>query len=197
MSINSKLIEKKEEVNKTLEKYADEALLKDKKIQTFNNPDDVQTAVLFVLERFRLNSTRGYGVRSLENLLELHMDPLDVMYRASDSIKDEIADKSQYILAFNKEGEAYVLYPTLIGYSWFKALTSEKGFVTKKYVETLKDGCYVFTQPLKRYKSILITFIVGVLKHLTTLDIILLVGSSALMTVLGLYLPKINSVISL
>ena len=62
MSISSELIQKKEKINQELEKNADTALLEDKQIRKLNTNllDNVQNALLFILDRFNIETSRVY-----------------------------------------------------------------------------------------------------------------------------------------
>ena len=70
MSFNSELIKRREDINKTLEKYADKALMEDKQIQSMEKGlDDVQSALLYILDRFNISSSRVYGFYQIDDLV--------------------------------------------------------------------------------------------------------------------------------
>ena len=193
MGIYSDVIRKKEENNRMLEAYADEALLKDESVRRIEREvDDVQSALLYILDRFKITVTRTYGHRSTEDLLEATLDPLGMMYYKGESVKDEIRDHTEYILAFRKDGKAVALTPSFRGYRWYCPHESSHGAATKAYIEDLKPECYVFNQPIREFPSLIITFIYNVLKYLTVYDVIELLLATAVMTGLGLVFPHIN-----
>ena len=81
MGIYSELIREKEENNIKLEQYADEALMKDRKMRRLESDiDDVQSALIYLLDRFGITVSRQYGHHSVESLLESILDPMDMMY---------------------------------------------------------------------------------------------------------------------
>ena len=193
MSINSELIRRKEELNNKLEQYADDALLQDKKTKILSKDmDTIQSALLYILHKFQLPASRVYAFYSIDDLLERIMGSVGVMYRHSDDLKTEVKERTQYILAFDQDDHPYVILPTRIGYRRYDPSTGKSGFCTRAFVQSLKDSCYVFTQPMKQYSSVLLTFVVSILRYLTNRDVIRLLGSSAIMTALGLAFPKIN-----
>ena len=195
MSISSELIQKKEKINQELEKNADIALLEDKQIRKLNTNllDNVQNALLFILDRFNIETSRVYTSYSVEDLVVQLMEPADVMYRKSVNVFKEIWERNEYILCFDKEDRPFVLCPTKIGYRWYDVNNKKKGFCTLKFIKSLKpDYCYVFTQPMVQNKSVLMTFIISVFRYLTARDVFLVVAASGIMTALGLAFPKIN-----
>ena len=193
MGIYSEVIRKKEENNTKLERYADEALLKDEKVNMMESDlDDVQNALTYILNKFHVNVPRQFGARTVDDLLESVLDPMDMMYRSAGKPADEVKDRTEYILAFTAEGRAVALTPSLAGYRWYMPSSGKSGLATKTYLKTLAEGCYVINKPLQEFKSIVFTFMVNVAQFLTVYDVIELVLASLAVTVLGLYLPRIN-----
>ena len=193
MSFNSELIKRREDINKTLEKYADKALMEDKQIQSMEKGlDDVQSALLYILDRFNISSSRVYGFYQIDDLVVRIMEGAGVMYRKSDDILKETEDRTQYILCFDKNDKPYVIGPTTVGYRWMDPNGKKSGFCTRSFTRSMKPECYVFTRPLSWHSSVLQTFIASVFRYLTFNDVMLLLVSSAIMTGIGLALPKIN-----
>ena len=193
MGIYTELIRKKEENNILMEKYADEALLKDESVRKIENEmDDVQSALAYLLNKFHLSVTRQYGLRSVEALLEAVLDPLGLMYHYAESAADASADHSEYILAFRADGKAVALMPSLLGYRWYCPHESKSGYADRKYCRSLRKGCYVLNQPLRVFKSVFLTFLYNTLKYMTVYDVIGLIVSTALAVGLGLILPRIS-----
>ena len=193
MSFNSELIKRREDINKTLEKYADKALMEDKQIQSMEKGlDDVQSALLYILDRFNISSSRVYGFYQIDDLVVRIMEGAGVMYRKSDDILKETEDRTQYILCFDKNDKPYVIGPTTVGYRWMDPNGKKSGFCTRSFTRSMKPECYVFTRPLSWHSSVLQTFIASVFRYLTFNDVMLLLVSSGIMTGIGLALPKIN-----
>lgn len=193
MGIYSELIRQKEENNIKLEQYADEALMKDRKMRRLESDiDDVQSALIYILDRFGITVSRQYGHHSVESLLESILDPMDMMYYYAESPEDEVKDRTEYVLAFREDGKAVALTPSLRGYRWYSPHENSGGSADRNYLKKLKKGCYVLNKPLKEYDSVVLTFIVNVLQFLTVYDFLYLVLASASAALLGLALPQIN-----
>ena len=193
MSINSELIKRKENIDQTLEKYADEALLKDKQIRSMGKSlDDVQSALLYILERFNITASRVYGFYEVDDIVVRLMETYGVMYRKSDDLPYETREKTQYILCFDKEDKPYVIRPANLGYRWYDPSSTKSGFATRAFIASMKKDCYVFTKPLRYHRSVLLTFIIAIFSYLSFNDAALLLLSSGLMTGVGLALPRIN-----
>ena len=193
MGIYSELIREKEENNIKLEQYADEALMKDRKMRRLESDiDDVQSALIYLLDRFGITVSRQYGHHSVESLLESILDPMDMMYYYAESPAEEVKDRTEYILAFREDGKAVALTPSLRGYRWYSPHENRDGSADRNYLKKLKNGCYVLNKPLKEYGSVVLTFIVNVLQFLTVYDFLYLVLASASAALLGLALPQIN-----
>ncbi|MBO7677487.1 MAG: hypothetical protein J6S49_08240, partial [Erysipelotrichaceae bacterium] len=97
MSINSELIKRKENINQTLEKYADEALMEDKQLKSLDKGlDDVQNALLYILDCFHITSFRVYGLYSVDDLVVRLMETAGVMYRKAEDLAYEARERTQY-----------------------------------------------------------------------------------------------------
>ena len=194
MGIYSDLIRKKEENNRLMEQYADDALFHDRHIRRMENDiDDMQSALIFILEKFRIPVTRRYGFRSVEAVLESMLDPYGIMYRYAESAAEESKERTEYILAYREDGKVVALTPSLLGYRWFCPHDSTQGAATRKYCRALKPGCYVINQPMQVSDSIVWTFIRNTLKYMTVYDALYLIVSAALVSGLGLLLPRISN----
>ncbi len=193
MGLYTETIIKKEQNNKNIEKFADESLLQDKQMVRFENEmDDVQSAVLYIMEKFGKTIPRQFGHRQIGTLLDSMLDPLGMMYDYYDSVEKVSNKKTEYILAFREDGKAVALTPSIIGYRWFCPFDSKSGFANSNYCRNLKPGCYVFNKPLEEKKSIIFTFMVNVFKYLTIYDYGRLISATLLVSLLGLIIPKIN-----
>ncbi len=127
MSIYDDLIRRKEENNVRLEQSADRALLEDERlIRIENEMDDVQSALLCILERFGLSSDRLYGFHSIPNLLDSMLDPLGIMYDYTEDLSSHTKSRSSNILAFREDGAAVALIPEPSGYRYYFCITLYK-----------------------------------------------------------------------
>ncbi len=194
MGIYSDLIRRKEENNRILEEYADDALFNDTHIRSMEGEvDDTQSALIYILEKFQLPAERRYGFRSVEAAIESMLDPHGIMYRYGESCAKEAKDRTEYILAWREDGKVVALTPSLIGYRWYCPHDSTHGAATEHYIRSLKPGCYVISQPMRMTKSIILTFIINTLKYMTVYDAAVLILATAAVTGLGLFLPRISN----
>ena len=116
MGLYTENIVKREENNKMLEQYADDALLNDHSmLRVEEDIEDVQSALLYMLERFGLRVTRIPRQPSVESLLETMLDPLGMMYEEKSTVAEACQKRSEYVLAFRHDGKAVVLMPTITG----------------------------------------------------------------------------------
>ncbi|MBR3539057.1 MAG: ATP-binding cassette domain-containing protein [Eubacterium sp.] len=193
MGLYSKAIRKKEEDNQKYEQYADESLLNDKAmLKLEEGVDDAQTTVLYILGKFGIQMDRLYGLRNVDEMLEMMLDPLGMMYDYAESVETFSGARTEYILAFREDGKAVALTPTMIGYRYFCPHDASVGYASKKYCRSLKKGCYVFQRPLDEREGFHATFHRNVLKSLTFTDIFRLMLAAALVAGLGLILPIIS-----
>ena len=193
MGLYTDTIVRKEENNKKIEKYADDSLLRDHSmVHIENEMDEIQTAILFILDQFGIRLPRHFGHTSIGGLLSSMLDPLGMMYEHYESVLEKIKNRAEYILAFRADGKAVAITPSLLGYKWFCPHDSETGWVTRGWAKTLQPGCYVFTRPLEQKKTTITTFIINVLKYLTIYDVLHIAAATLLVSLFGLALPRIS-----
>ena len=71
MALYSQSIRKKEEYDIMLEKYADESIISDKEMVRIENElDEVQTAVLYILNKFGIIVPRQFGHLTINSLFD-------------------------------------------------------------------------------------------------------------------------------
>lgn len=193
MGLYTKSIRKKEENNFKLEQYADESLVNDKAmIKLEEGLEDVQTTVLYILEKFGIKADRQYGLRTVDELLEILLDPLGMMYDYEESVETFSGARTEYILAFREDGKAVALIPTIMGYRFYCPHDASVGYATKKYCRQLQKGCYVFQRPLEKTETLRGSFHRNVLRSLTIYDILRLVAASGMAAGLGLIIPLVS-----
>lgn len=193
MGLYTENIVKREENNKMLEQYADDALLNDHSmLRVEEDIEDVQSALLYMLERFGLRVTRIPRQPSVESLLETMLDPLGMMYEEKSTVAEACQKRSEYVLAFRHDGKAVVLMPTITGYRYFCPYDSGKGLATKQYMNSLQPHCFIVSRPLENRKTLLRTFVYNVLKTLTVYDFLRIIIATVLVTGFGYILPLVN-----
>jgi len=195
MGIYTKSIREKEKNNLKSEQYADEALLKDTHFKHVESEtDDIQNAIFYILDKFKIKGVSRIqdGTGDASDVIEALLAPLGMMYDFSKSALEAGKTRTEYILAFRKDGKAVVIRPTIFGYRWHCTYDSTSGLATKKYLNELNSGCYVINRPIEKKTSILGTFVYNVFKYLTIYDLIRLFFAIGIIYLSGLVIPLIN-----
>lgn len=193
MGLYGEIIKQREENNVRLEQDADQSLLQDRRVMLLENElDDAQSAVLHILDYFGVTAERLYGLHSIPSLLDTMLDPLGMMYDYAEDTKEACKMRSDFILAFREDGKSVAIMPTAVGYRYFCPSDSTKGYATKAFINTLKDGCYIFRRPLTVRSTVLKTFIYNVLHTLRIRDVLRLLIATGLTTLLGLAIPAVS-----
>lgn len=193
MGLYTDSIKKREENNRKLEQYADEALIRNRKMLRLEEDiDDVQTALIYILESFGLSITRIPREKSLQTLMGTLLDPLGMMYEERSSVAEAARNRTEYLLAFREDGKAVVLHPSARGYRYFCPFDSDEGLATKRYIASLRPVCYSVSRPLEERGTLFHTFVYNVMKNLTCFDILRLVAATGLVTAFGYILPLIS-----
>ena len=193
MGLYTNNIRKKEENNIKLEQYADEALISNRRMLRLEDDiEDVQTALIYMLERFGVCVSRIPAQDSLESLLETMLDPLGMMYEERGSVVEMSRDGSENLLAFRADGKAVVLMPSIRGYRFYCPFDSSEGMATKGYIASLRPVSYTLSRSLRKRSTLFRTFVYNVLHTLTVYDVLKLVLATGLVTGLGYILPEVN-----
>ena len=193
MGLYTDSIRKREENNRKLEKYADEALIRNREmLRVEEDIDDIQTALLYLLECFGLSVSRIPKQQSVQMLMGTLLDPLGMMYEERPSVVEASRSRTEYLLAFRSDGKAVVLMPSLWGYRYFCPFDSGEGRASRGYIASLQPVCYSVSRPLVERETLLHTFEYNVLKNLTVYDILRLLAATALVTGFGYVLPLIS-----
>ncbi len=193
MGLYTDTIKKREENNRKLEQYADDALIRNREMLRLEEDiDDIQTALIYLLECFGLTVSRIPQQNSLQTLMETLLDPLGMMYEERSSVVEAGRSRTEYLLAFRNDGKAVVLRPSTLGYRYFCPFDSDEGRATRRYIASLQPVCYSVSRPMEERSTLLRTFVYNVMKNLTVYDILRLVAATVLVTGFGYILPLIS-----
>lgn len=193
MGLYTNNIREREENNIKLERYADDALIFNRKmLRVEEDIEDVQTALIYMLERFGVSVSRIPRQDTLESLFETMLDPLGMMYEERISAAEMSRSGSENLLAFREDGKAVVLMPSIRGYRFYCPFDSSEGRATKHYIDSLQPVCYTLSRPLEERSTLLRTFIYNVLHTLTLYDVLNLVIATGLVTGFGYILPVVS-----
>ncbi len=193
MGLYTKEIIKKEENNIRLEQYADESLIRNRRMRRLEEDvEDVRMALAYLLEMFGIQVTGIHRERSVEKLMETILDPLGMMYEEKESVIEASRDRTEYLLAFRKDGKAVILMPTIRGYRFYCPYDSSEGRASASYIASLQPACYTVIRPIEERKNLLLTFCHNVLMSLTVMDMIRIAAATAMAAAFGYILPLIS-----
>ncbi|MCR5775156.1 MAG: ATP-binding cassette domain-containing protein [Lachnospiraceae bacterium] len=193
MGLYTKDIVKKEENNIKLEQYADESLIRNRKMrQLEDDMEDVRMALIYLLDNFGIHISGISQEQSVEKLMEIVLDPLGMMYEEKPYVIEASRDRAEYVLAFRKDGKAVVLMPSARGYRYFCPYDASEGYASAAYIAALNPDCYTISKPIKERKGLLSTFSYNVLASLTIGDVIRIALATGLAAAFGYILPLVN-----
>ena len=147
-------------------------------------------ALNLILDKYGLETSEAFGCRDINEMLDLMLDPLGVIYDTVDLTEESWKNRTEYMLGFLENGRAVALMPAVIGYRYVCPLTGEKGRVTDKI--QLQDKAYVIQRPIDISPVNLMTLMIYVLHLVSSRDIVLVTAATMLTTGLGLVTPKMN-----
>ncbi len=193
MGLYTDNIIKKEENNIRLEQYADESLIRNRKMRRLEEDvEDVRIALVYLLEEFGIQVSGVLQESSVEKLMETILDPLGMMYEEKASVIEASRGRAEYLLAFRKDGKAVVIMPTIRGYRYYCPYDAGEGYASAAYIASLQPACYTISRPIREGKTLLSTFCYNVLKSLTVSDVVRLAVATGLAAALGYILPLVN-----
>ncbi len=147
-------------------------------------------ALNLILDKYGLETSEAFGCRDINEMLDLMLDPLGVIYDTVDLTEESWKNRTEYMLGFLENGRAVALMPAVIGYRYVCPLSGEKGRVTDKI--QLQDKAYVIQRPIDISPVNLMTLMIYVLHLVSSRDIVLVTAATMLTTGLGLVTPKMN-----
>ena len=118
-------------------------------------------ALNLILDKYGLETSEAFGCRDINEMLDLMLDPLGVIYDTVDLTEESWKNRTEYMLGFLENGRAVALMPAVIGYRYVCPLTGEKGRVTDKI--QLQDKAYVIQRPIDISPVNLMTLMIYVL----------------------------------
>lgn len=193
MKLYDNIIKKREENKTILEENADQSVIGNKSFHRIESPiEDAQSSLIYILECFGQHVDRIYGVHTVQGLVDTILDSLGMMYNYETETAECCKKRTDYILAFRKDGKSVALIPGIAGYRYYCPSDSSVGAVNQAFISGLKDGCYVLCRPLAGRKTVLDTFLWNVLMSLTATDIARLLLATGLVTALGMIIPMLN-----
>ena len=152
--------------------------------------DELQIILSRLFEKYHMKYQIVHGCKTTVELLECVLDTHKIMYEKIDTTDPKWKKSNCQVIAFLESGAPILLSPNLFGYSWVGAYDN-KGKRLKKDVKLQKEAFIIFT-PLPKNLNNLWSVIKFVFKVMKPISMILIIGCSLLISLLGLIVPIIN-----
>ena len=147
-------------------------------------------ALNFILGKFGLSANEVHGYADTQEMLDLALDPLGIIYDIVDLSDPEWLKRTEYMLGFMEDGSAVVLCPAVRGYLYRRQSDGKYGLVKK--TTPLQKTAYAIQRPLDRRVRNLLTLAIYTLHLVSVRDIISIGGATLLISLLGLVTPRMN-----
>ncbi|MBC3888204.1 NHLP bacteriocin export ABC transporter permease/ATPase subunit [Acetobacterium paludosum] len=133
---------------------------------------------------------------NLNEKLEYHMRPHGFMRRSIKLSEGWYRDGIGALLGETTEGEIVALIPgKFSGYSYFDFQIGKRVKVTKKNVKKLADEAICFYKPFPMKKLKISDLLLYTFRTLSVMDVVAVLLSTLMMTLMGMLLPYINFLI--
>ena len=86
-------------------------------------------ALNFILKKFGLAAREVHGYENMQDLLDLALDPLGIIYDIVDTSDPDWVKHTEYMLGFMEDGRAVVLSPAVRGYTYKCLSDGTRGWV--------------------------------------------------------------------
>lgn len=191
MGIYTEALKNRERNDLELERNAELRMMNrlDKDSQ-IGDTDGAFFALNFILKKFGLTAREVHGYENMQDLLDLALDPLGIIYDIVDTSDPDWVKHTEYMLGFMEDGRAVVLSPAIRGYSYKCLVDGTHGRVGSN--TPLQQFAYAIQRPLDRKVHNLMTLAAYTLHLVSARDIIAIGGATLLISLLGLITPKMN-----
>lgn len=193
MGIFENVIIKRDELDRARERTAD--LSMSGHLET-NGSDPVnasQNVIHFILKKYNIKAETVYGCDSVESMMDLVLDPLGMMYDEVDTTDPGWKKRTDIMLGFLSDGKPVALIPGTIGYRYIDPADGKKAVISDK--THLQRKAYAIYRPLPK-KALNFGHLIAYMIHmLSPRDYILIGLASIAVTLLGLVVPKMNSIV--
>ncbi len=118
MGLFENTIRKRDEIDKARERVADLNMNNNIEISGTDTVSMAQNVVRYILGRYHIKMDQVYGCDNVDDMLDLVLDPLGMMYDEVDTKDPKWKKRTDLMLGFLSDGKAVVLIPGLFGYMW-------------------------------------------------------------------------------
>jgi len=147
-------------------------------------------ALNFILGKFGLSANEVHGYANTQEMLDLALDPLGIIYDIVDLSDPEWLKRTEYMLGFMEDGSVVVLCPAVRGYLYRSQSGGKYGLVKKS--TPLQKTAYAIQRPLDSRVRNLLTLAIYTLHLVSVRDIFAIGGATLLISILGLVTPRMN-----
>ncbi|OON85139.1 hypothetical protein BXO88_13825 [Oribacterium sp. C9] len=193
MGIFSNLIIQRDERDRDAEHKADLNMTNHLETSGADSLSAAQNIIHYILNRYNISAKAVYGCDTLEDMMDLILDPLGMMYDEADLKDPSWKKRNDLMLGFLCDGTAIALIPGIFGYKFISSKDGKKHLVTNK--TPLKQKAYAIYRPLPSEKLSLWHLLIYMLHILSPRDYILVMTASIAVTLLGLVIPKMNALV--
>ncbi len=194
MGLYTEVIRERDRIDREMVKNADYRMMnRQSNPGSAGDDNGAFLALDHILESFGLNADEVYGYESTEEMLDLVLDPLGIIYDAIDTTDGSWKRGNGSILGFLEDGTAAVLTPAMVGYRYMCPSTGAKGHVTDKV--RLQERAYVIQRPIALDQPTLLNYAIYVLRLISPRDVVAIGLAALMISALGLVTPKMNKYI--
>ena len=186
-------IRKRDEVDRTRERVADLNMINNIEASGTDSVSTAQNVVSYILGRYGIKMDKVYGCDSVDEMLDLTLDPIGMMYDEVDTKDPGWKKRTDLILGFLENGKAVALIPGLFGYVWLDPEVGKRYPVNDEV--HLDSKAYAIYRPLPNEKMNFYHIVVYMLYMLSPKDYVMVAAASLSVTLLGLVVPKMNEVV--
>ncbi|MBV7272458.1 NHLP bacteriocin export ABC transporter permease/ATPase subunit [Clostridiaceae bacterium UIB06] len=133
------------------------------------------------------------SIKDINAQMEYMLRPSGVMRRRVELVGFWWKDAIGIMLGSTIDGKTIVLKPSkILGYEYTDPKTNKVVKVNKKTAKDINTDAFVFYRPFPAKKLSIVDLGIYMLKSINLSDIVLILGSSLLVSLLGLFLPYMN-----
>ncbi len=190
MGLFENTIRKRDEIDKARERVADLNMINNIEISGTDTVSMAQNVVRYILGRYHIKMDKVYGCDNVDDMLDLVLDPLGMMYDEVDTKDTRWKKRTDLMLGFLSDGKAVVLIPGLFGYMWMYPGDGKRHPVNGEV--QLEQKAYAIYRPLPHEELSFYHLVVYMFYMLSPKDYVMVTAASFAVTMLGLVVPKMN-----
>ncbi len=183
-------IRKRDEIDRARERVADLNMVNNIEISGTDSISAAKSVVRYILARYNIKMDDVYGCESVDDMLDLVLDPLGMMYDEVDTKDPKWKKRTDLMLGFLSDGKAVVLIPGIFGYSCLDPVVGKRYHVNED--TDLEQKAYAIYRPLPGEALNSYHLVAYMLHMLSPKDYVMVTLASLSVTLLGLVIPKMN-----